>query len=42
LIELLDIPQEKKIFLLIAVGYPASNKVREKDRKLLQAIVRYI
>lgn len=39
---LLDIPQEKKIRSLIAVGYPVDGTVRPKTRKPLEEIVRYI
>ncbi|MDL2298607.1 nitroreductase family protein [Synergistaceae bacterium OttesenSCG-928-D05] len=42
LCELLDIPIEKQFAALIAVGYPADEKVREKTRKPMDAIVRYV
>jgi nitroreductase len=40
--ELLDIPNYKSIFLVVAVGYPASDRVRSKQRKDLEAIARFI
>ena len=42
LCELLDIPIEKHFAGLIAVGYPAKDKVREKARKPLDNIVRFV
>ncbi len=36
--ELLHIPQERNIFVMLAVGYPASNQLRTKARKELNAI----
>ena len=39
---LLDIPHDKRFGGLIAVGYPASEKVREKTRKPLSEIVRFV
>ena len=41
LCELLDIPAEKQFAAYIAVGYPATDKPREKTRKPLAEIVRY-
>ena len=41
LCNLLDIPKEKRFFCVIAVGYPASDKVRDKIRKPLEEIVRF-
>ena len=40
--ELLNIPKEKQFGGLIAVGYPASDKVRNKVRKPLDDIVRFV
>ncbi|MDR1165471.1 MAG: nitroreductase family protein [Deltaproteobacteria bacterium] len=40
--EVLDIPQEKKIFLLVALGYPNSAKVRPKARKPLEEVARFV
>jgi nitroreductase len=40
--KLLEIPQEKQFAGLIAVGYPASEDIRPKDRKPLDQIVRYV
>ena len=40
--ELADIPKEKSFGGLIAVGYPASDKIRPKIRKPLEEMVRYI
>lgn len=42
LCELLDIPKEKQFGGLIALGYPASDKVRNKARKPLEDIVRFV
>ena len=39
--ELLDIPQAKKVELLITVGYPASDEIRPKKRKELSNIMSY-
>lgn len=39
---LLDIPREKRFGGLIALGYPASEKVRGKTRKPLDELVRYV
>ena len=39
---LLNIPPEKHIAGLVAVGYPAIDKVRHKQRKPLEQIVRYV
>lgn len=36
--ELLKIPQERRIFVMLAVGYPAGNTIRTKTRKELNAI----
>ncbi|GHV55253.1 NAD(P)H nitroreductase [Synergistales bacterium] len=40
--KLLDIPIEKQFAGLIAVGHPASDTIRPKDRKPLNEIVRYV
>jgi len=42
LCELLNIPLEKQFAGLVAVGYPADPKTREKVRKPLESIVRYV
>lgn len=42
LCELLDIPPEKRIAMLIAVGYPAEDAIRDKTRKQVSEIVRYV
>jgi nitroreductase len=39
---LLNIPQEKHIRALIAVGYPADKTIRKKNRKSLDEIVRFV
>ena len=36
--ELLQVPQNSNIFVMLAVGYPASNVIRTKSRKELNAI----
>lgn len=40
--ELLNIPIENQFGALIALGYPASDKVRGKNRKPLEEIVRFV
>ncbi|MDR3153581.1 MAG: nitroreductase family protein [Deltaproteobacteria bacterium] len=40
--KLLDIPVYKSIFLVVAVGYPASDRVRDKSRKPLSEIARFV
>jgi nitroreductase len=40
--ELLDIPKEKSIFLVIAAGYPKKDTVRTKERKSLEEIARFV
>ena len=40
--ELLDIPAEKTVGGLVAVGYPASNNVRNKVRKPTEELIRFI
>ena len=42
LCELLNIPADKRFAGLIAVGYPAKDKVRNKVRKPLEEIVRFV
>ena len=42
LCELLDIPRDKRFGGLIALGYPASDKVRNKVRKPMEEIVRFV
>jgi nitroreductase len=42
LCKLLDIPVEKQFAALIAVGYPADPAVRQKSRKPLEEITRFI
>jgi nitroreductase len=39
---LVDIPKEKKIHMLVAVGYPKDTKVRNKIRKPLEEIVKFV
>jgi nitroreductase len=39
---LLDIPEEKGIFMVVAVGYPKSDKVRSKERKPVEAMSRFV
>jgi nitroreductase len=39
---LLDIPLEKQFGALIALGYPASESVRAKDRKPFEAVARFV
>ncbi|MDR2198639.1 MAG: nitroreductase family protein [Deltaproteobacteria bacterium] len=40
--ELLNIPAEKNIFLVVAAGYPRDGKIREKSRKPLDEICRFV
>jgi nitroreductase len=42
LCQLLDLPAEKRFGGLVAVGYPAEDKVRDKSRKPLNDIVRFV
>jgi nitroreductase len=42
LCELLNIPIEKRFAAFIAVGYPAEDKVRPKDRKSFDAVARFV
>jgi nitroreductase len=39
--KLLNIPSSKRAVLIITVGYPASNEIREKRRKPLNEIASY-
>ena len=40
--ELLGIPKDNGIFIVVAVGYPASDDVRNKQRKPIEEIVRFV
>ncbi|MDR0620799.1 MAG: nitroreductase family protein [Deltaproteobacteria bacterium] len=40
--ELLDISDDKPIHMVVAVGYAASDKVRNKQRKSLEEISRFV
>ncbi|MDR0354831.1 MAG: nitroreductase family protein [Deltaproteobacteria bacterium] len=40
--QLLNIPESNGIFLVVAVGYPSGDKVRDKHRKPIDSIVRYM
>ncbi|MDR1081507.1 MAG: nitroreductase family protein [Deltaproteobacteria bacterium] len=40
--EILGIPEDRSIFLLVSVGYPASDRVREKTRKPAGQFVRFV
>lgn len=40
--DLLNIPPEKQFAAFIAVGYPADDKIRIKDRKKLEDITRFV
>lgn len=42
LCRLLDIPEEKRISVVIAVGIPADNRTHEKRRRPIGEIVRYV
>ena len=39
--KLLNIPQQKRVELIITVGYPASNRIRPKKRKPIDQIKSY-
>jgi len=39
--KLLNIPQQKRVELIITVGYPASNQIRPKKRKPIDKIKSY-
>ncbi len=39
--KLLNIPQQKRVGLIITMGYPASNKIRPKKRKEMDQIRSY-
>ncbi|MDR1487914.1 MAG: nitroreductase family protein [Deltaproteobacteria bacterium] len=40
--ELLNIPELKSIFLVVAIGYSSTDHVRPKQRKPLEEIVRFV
>ncbi|MDR1309163.1 MAG: nitroreductase family protein [Deltaproteobacteria bacterium] len=40
--ELLDIPRDKGVFLVVAVGYPATGATRPKSRRPVETMVRYV
>ncbi len=40
--QLLDLPKDKLFAGLVAVGYPASDKVRTKARKSLEEVVKFV
>ena len=40
--ELLDLPREKRIRLLVAVGYPADETIRDKVRKPMENFFRIV
>jgi nitroreductase len=40
--ELLSIPQDKNIFIVVAIGYPASSAVRPKSRKPVESFARFV
>jgi len=42
LCSLLNIPEDKQFFIVIALGYPSSDKVRPKIRKTLNEVVRFV
>ncbi|MDR2141520.1 MAG: nitroreductase family protein [Deltaproteobacteria bacterium] len=42
LCQLLDLPKDQRFFLVIAVGYPASDQRPKKQRKTLEEIARFI
>jgi nitroreductase len=42
LCQLLNLPAEKRFGGLVAVGYPAEDKIRDKSRKPLNDIVRFV
>ncbi len=42
LCEILDLPRETRFGSLIALGYPLEDKVRAKDRKPLDKIVKFV
>ncbi len=39
--KLFDIPQSKRVELIITVGYPESNQIRPKKRKSINQIINY-
>ena len=40
--ELLDIPNEKQIAAYIAVGYPSDETIRDKKRKTIEEVTRFV
>ena len=42
LCEILSIPTDKQFAALIAVGYPADDKIRKKDRKSMEDIAKFV
>jgi nitroreductase len=40
--ELLDIPKDKGIFMVVAAGYPAAPAARKKSRRPIEDLVRYV
>jgi nitroreductase len=39
--KLLSVPRNKRIELIITVGYPATNEIRPKNRKPREEVVAY-
>ena len=39
--DVLGLPKDKKIHLVIAIGYPINDNIREKNRKPIEAIATY-
>ena len=39
---LLDIPAQSRVRLVIAVGYPAEDAPRPKQRKAMESVARFI
>ncbi|MBI5573005.1 MAG: nitroreductase family protein [Elusimicrobia bacterium] len=39
--KILNVPKEKKVDIMISVGYPADDKVREKSRRPIDEIRKY-
>ena len=40
--KVLNIPKEKKVDIMLSVGYPADDKIREKSRKPLKEIAKLV
>jgi len=38
---LLNIPRSRRVALIITIGYPASDEIREKKRKTMDAVISY-